>query len=180
MAVTPRDIIDFWENVVGEERWYADQPALDELIRQDYRAVWHDARAGKHADWEGTPEGALALLIVLDQFPRNMFRDHADAFASDVQARGVADRAVNHGFDLKIEPPLRQFFYTPFEHSENLGDQDRSVKLFGERLGLDHYTYPYVVKHRDQIAHFGRFPSRNKALGRVSTPEEEGFLAREA
>jgi uncharacterized protein (DUF924 family) len=175
--VTPHAIIDFWEKVVGKDRWYAVEPALDDAIRKDYRAVWDDARAGKFADWEDTPEGALALLIVLDQFPRNMFRGHADAFASDAQARAVAHRTTAHGFDLKIAPPLRQFFYTPFEHSEDFADQDRALMLTGERLGVDYFTYPFIVEHRDEIARFGRFPSRNKALGRTSTPEELAFLS---
>jgi uncharacterized protein (DUF924 family) len=175
--VTPQRIIEFWEKGVGQARWYTAEPALDDAIRKDYRAVWDDARAGKLAAWEETPEGALALLIVLDQFPRNMFRDHADAFASDAQALEVAHRAAARHFDMKIAPPLRQFFYTPFEHSEKLADQDRAVILTGERLGADYYTYPYIVGHRDEIARFGRFPSRNKALGRASTPEELAFLA---
>jgi uncharacterized protein (DUF924 family) len=175
--VTPHQIIEFWEKVVGQARWYTVEPALDDLICKDYRAVWDDARAGELADWEETPEGALALLIVLDQFPRNMFRGTADAFASDAQARAIAHRATTHRFDLKIAPPLRQFFYTPFEHSEDLADQDRAVILTGERLGTDYYTYPFIVEHRDEIARFGRFPSRNKALGRASTEEELAFLA---
>ena len=176
MIVTPYLIIDFWKKVVGEKRWYAAEPALDDVIRRDYRAVWNDARAGKFVDWEDTPEGTLALLIVLDQFPRNMFRDSADAFASDAQARAVADRAITRGFDMQIDMPIRQFFYTPFEHSESLNDQNRSTTLFAKGLGEDHYTYPYVVRHRAEIERFGRFPSRNKVLGRISTPEEVAYL----
>jgi uncharacterized protein (DUF924 family) len=175
--VTPKQIIDFWEKSVGQNRWYVVEPVLDESIRKDYRAVWDDACAGKFAAWDDTPEGALALLIVLDQFPRNMFRGTADAFASDEQARVIAHRATTRRFDLKIAPPLRQFFYTPFEHSEDMADQDRALILTGERLGMDYYTYPYIVAHRDEIARFGRFPSRNKALGRASTPEELAFLS---
>jgi uncharacterized protein (DUF924 family) len=178
VSVTPREIVDFWSKVVGESRWYAVEPALDDLIRQTYEKVWHEARAGVSSAWEDTAEGALALLIVLDQFPRNMFRGKLDAFASDAEARAVADRAVTRGLDLQIAPPLRQFFYLPFEHSENLDDQNRSVALFGERMGKDHYTYPYALEHRAEIARFGRFPSRNKALGRVSTAEEQDYLSR--
>jgi uncharacterized protein (DUF924 family) len=177
VTVTPREILDFWSGTVGEKRWYADEPALDEAIRTRYENLWRDARAGKLADWEKAPESALALLIVLDQFPRNMFRDHADAFASDEQARDMAKRAVARGFDMQIDPPIRQFFYTPFEHSENMEDQDRSLALFAKGMGLDHYTHPYILKHRAEIVRFGRFPSRNNALGRVSTPEEQEFLA---
>ncbi|HSM95104.1 MAG TPA: DUF924 family protein [Rhizomicrobium sp.] len=173
---SPREILDFWSGTVGEKRWYVTEPQLDELIRVRYENLWREARAGGLSSWEETPEGALALVIVLDQFPRNMFRGTADAFASDALARGVAERAIAHGFDLHIEPPLRHFFYMPLEHSESLADQDRSVALFAERLGENHYTYPYALGHRAEIARFGRFPSRNKALGRVSTPEEQAFL----
>jgi uncharacterized protein (DUF924 family) len=176
--VTPQQILDFWTSTIGEQRWYKGGPDVDERIREDYRAVWQDARAGRFADWEHTPQGALALLIVLDQFPRNMFRGTAEAFASDAHARGVADRAISRGFDLKIEPPIRQFFYLPFEHSEDMQDQDRSLALFAERLGTDHYTYPYAVEHRAEIQKFGRFPSRNTSLGRASTAEEADFLGR--
>ncbi|MGN6517412.1 MAG: DUF924 family protein [Rhizomicrobium sp.] len=178
MTVAPQEIIDFWTATVGEQRWYAVEPELDDLIRARYEDLWKDARAGKLADWEAAPEGALALLIVLDQFPRNMFRGKADAFASDALARDVARRAVDRGFDLRIARPIRQFFYTPFEHSENMDDQDRSVALFAKGIGLDHYTHPYVLEHRAEIQRFGRFPSRNVALGRRSTPEEAEFLRR--
>jgi uncharacterized protein (DUF924 family) len=175
--VTPQQIIEFWEKTVGQERWYIADAALDDAIRKDYREVWDDALAGKFADWEDTAEGSLALLIVLDQFPRNMFRGMPDAFVSDEQARAVAHRATVRRLDLQIAPPSRQFFYTPFEHSEDMADQDRALILTGERLGVDYYTYPYIVAHRDEIARFGRFPSRNKALGLVSTDEELAFLS---
>jgi uncharacterized protein (DUF924 family) len=178
VSVTPQQIIDFWTTIVGEQRWYAVEPALDDLIRARYESLWRDARDGKLADWETTSEGVLALLIVLDQFPRNMFRGKADAFASDALAREVARRAVARGFDMRIEPPIRQFFYTPFEHSENMDDQDRSVALFAKGLGVDHYTHPYILEHRAEIQRFGRFPSRNAALGRISTQEEAEFLRR--
>jgi len=178
VTITPREILDFWTETVGEKRWYAVEPALDDEIRTRYRALWREAREGKLSGWENSADGALALLIVLDQFPRNMFRGKADAFATDAQARAVADRAVAQGFDLKIEPPLRQFFYLPFEHSENMTDQDRSLALFGERMGKDHYTYPYAVEHRAEIERFGRFPSRNTQLARTSTAEEAEFLRR--
>jgi len=178
MPITPGEIIDFWTETVGEKRWYAVEPALDDMIRARYESLWREARAGELLSWEETADGALALLIVLDQFARNMFRDTANAFASDEQARTVARRAIASGFDLEIGLPLRQFFYLPFEHSENSTDQDRSVALFAERLGKNHYTYPYALEHREEIARFGRFPSRNKALGRVSTAEEQDFLDR--
>lgn len=178
MSITPQEIIDFWTTTVGEKRWYVIEPALDDMIRTRYESLWREARSGGLAAWEETPDGALALLIVLDQFPRNMFRGKADAFASDAQAREVAKRAIVRGYDMRIEPPIRQFFYTPFEHSENLDDQDRSVALFAKGMGVDHYTHPYILDHRAQIFRFGRFPSRNKALGRISTIEEQDYLSR--
>lgn len=177
---SPREIVDFWTQTVGEKRWYAVDPALDDMIRARFESLWREARAGTLSTWKATAEGTLALLIVLDQFPRNMFRGTAEAFASDEQARAVADRAIANKFDLKFELPLRHFFYMPFEHSENLADQERSVSLFAERVGKDHYTYPYAVEHRAEIVRFGRFPSRNNALGRISTVEEQAFLARKA
>ena len=178
MRITPQEIIDFWTITVGENRWYAVEPALDDVIRTRYESLWRDARSGGLAAWERTPDGVLALLIVLDQFPRNMFRSKADAFASDAQAREVASRAIARGYDMQVEPPIRQFFYTPFEHSENMDDQDRSVALFTKGMGVDHYTHPFILDHRAQIARFGRFPSRNNALGRPSTVEEQDYLSR--
>jgi len=178
VSVTPQEIVDFWTTTVGETRWYVIEPALDDMIRARYEGLWQEARSGGLAAWEETADGALALLIVLDQFPRNMFRGEADAFATDARAREVATRAIARGYDMQIEPPVRQFFYTPFEHSENLDDQDRSVALFAKGMGVDHYTHPYILDHRFQIVRFGRFPSRNKALGRVSTAEEQDYLSR--
>jgi len=179
VGVTPQDILSFWRDA-GEERWYRKDAAFDEAIRARYLQVWEQASAGELSSWETSDEGALALVIVLDQFPRNMFRGKADSFASDEQARAVATRALANGFDLKSDLPLRHFFYMPFEHSESLSDQNRSVSLFTERVGKDHYTYPYALAHRAEIVRFGRFPSRNNALDRVSTPEEQDFLRRKA
>ena len=179
MTVAPTEILDFWTETVGEKRWYVAEPALDEMMRARYENLWREAKAGKLAAWEETPEGALALVIVLDQFPRNMFRGKPDSFSSDAQARAAADRAISHGFDTKIDLPLRHFFYMPFEHSESMTDQNRALALFTERVGVEHYTYPYAVEHRAEIERFGRFPSRNAVLGRPSTPEEVEFLKHE-
>jgi uncharacterized protein (DUF924 family) len=176
--VTPLGVIQFWRDEVQPARWFADDPALDADIRKRFAPLWQTARAGGLADWEATPEGALALVIVLDQFPRNMFRDHADAFASDADARAAARRAIDHGFDRRVPTVLRPFFYLPFMHSEDIADQDQSVALIGERVGEDSVNYPFSLTHREIIAKFGRFPTRNAALGRVSTPEELAFLNR--
>ena len=157
-------------------RWYGAVPALDKQIRDRFEPLWRDARAGKRDDWQMTPDGTLALLIVFDQFPRNMFRGHADAFATAAQALAVAKTAVAREIDLRVPTVLRQFFYTPFMHSENLADQDRCIELFRLREGPDAYNLPFARQHRDVIAKFGRFHTRSAALGRASPPDEQAFL----
>jgi uncharacterized protein (DUF924 family) len=176
MSETPLSVIQFWRDEVGEARWYVAQPALDKQISDRFEPLWRDAHVGKLNDWQMTPDGTLALLIVLDQFPRNMFRGHADAFATDAQALAVAKTAVAREIDLRVPTSLRQFFYTPLMHSEDLADQDRCVALFEQREGPDAYNLPFARQHRGVIEKFGRFPTRNAALGRASTPEELAFL----
>jgi uncharacterized protein (DUF924 family) len=129
---------------------------------------------GELAAFEDTAEGALALLILLDQFPRNMFRDSARAFATDALARAVADRAIARGFDQVTDATLRPFFYLPFMHSEVLADQDRCIALYAALGDQEHLRY--AIGHRDIIATFGRFPHRNPTLGRDTTPAERKFL----
>jgi uncharacterized protein (DUF924 family) len=169
------DIIAFWKEV-GETRWFAVDPVLDQDIRERFGSTWEDARDGKLASWEDSADGALALLILLDQFPRNMFRGTAKAFSTDHLARDVAERAIARGLDLQTAPPLRAFFYLPLMHSEHEPDQDRCVALIGQRLGEESVNYPFALGHREVIRKFGRFPARNAALGRATTPEEEAFL----
>lgn len=172
-TVTPESINRFWLDEIGEKGWYVRSDALDDTIRQRFLPVWERA-ADLAPGWARTPEGALAALILTDQFPRNMFREDARAFDTDPLARSLAREAVENGFHLRIEPPGRQFFYLPFEHSEDLADQDRSVALF-EAAG-DKTFLPYATSHREAIRKFGRFPHRNAALGRVNTPEEQAWL----
>ncbi|HJT97705.1 MAG TPA: DUF924 family protein, partial [Rhodanobacteraceae bacterium] len=124
--------------------------------------------------WLDNAEGALALVILLDQFPRNAFRKSAHMYATDPLARHYADRAIAAGFDRAVDPALRVFFYMPFEHSEGEADQERSVALC-TAMGDANYL-SYATAHRDVIARFGRFPHRNRELGRVSTPEEQAWL----
>jgi uncharacterized protein (DUF924 family) len=174
--VTPQDIIRFWAEEVGDGRWFDPDAALDSEIARRFGETYALARDGKLADWEDSAEGALALLILLDQFPRNMFRGKAEAFATDPKARAIAEHAISRGFDLDVPPPLRCFFYLPFTHSERIEDQERAVALIAERLGKDDKQYAYALLHRDLIAKFGRFPGRNVALGRQSTPEELEYL----
>ena len=172
-TVTPQDIVTFWRNA-GYERWYAKDDAFDQELRDRFMGTWEAARDGKLSDWQGSDEGVLALLIVLDQFPRNMFRGDARAFSTDPLARTVASRAIAEGRDQRIEQGMRSFMYLPFEHSEDMADQERSVALF-ESLSAD--SLKWAVLHADIIRKFGRFPHRNAVLGRATTPEESVFLS---
>ncbi len=175
----PEDVVSFWKGI-GPDKWYAVDPVLDAAITARFKATWEAARDGHCDAWAGTPEGTLALLIVLDQFPRNMFRGHAASFSTDANARAIARHAIARNDDLKIDPAVVEFFYTPIMHSEALADQDWCVALFAERQGKDGKNYPFALSHRDQIVRFGRFPARNAALGRTSTAEEQAFLAEQA
>lgn len=170
---TPQEINHFWIEEVGAKGWYDRSKALDQQIRDRFTASWNQAKR-LTADWTRTPEGALAALILTDQFPRNMFRDDPRAFATDPLARSIADQAIAAGFDLRIAPPPRQFFYLPFEHSEDLADQNRAVGLFSEFLPGENQRHAEL--HRDTIAHFGRFPWRNAALGRTPSAQEEQVM----
>jgi len=177
MAATPADVIGFW-TAAGPAKWFAKSRAFDAAIRLKFEPVHHAAARGEYAGWADGPDGALALLILLDQFPRNLFRGDAHAFATDPLARSIASRAIEAGLDKQVAPELRQFFYLPFEHSEALDDQDRSVALceaHDAETG-DIETLKWAVMHRDIIRRFGHFPHRNAALGRVTTAEEQAFL----
>jgi uncharacterized protein (DUF924 family) len=170
--VTPADIVGFWR-AAGPDRWFEKDAAFDEEIRRRFLGTHEAAAAGKLNAWEQNAEGALALLILLDQFPRNIFRGDARTFATDAQARAIANRAIGNGFDGAF-PDLRGFFYLPFEHSESLADQARGVALYkaaGDEGGLK-----WAEVHADIIRRFGRFPHRNVVLGRATTPEEQAFL----
>jgi uncharacterized protein (DUF924 family) len=168
----PETVLAFWR-AAGPEKWYAADAAFDAQVRTRFLAVYEAAAAG-HLAWDDTPEGALALLVVLDQFPRNMFRGSARAFAADALARKVAARAIDRGFDQGFAPPERCLFYLPFEHSESLADQERCVAL--NRATGDADAVKWAELHADIIRRFGRFPHRNRALGRATTPEEQAFL----
>ncbi len=159
--------------------WFGGGPEVDTEIRERFAALHVRACAGELASWEQTPDGALALVIVLDQFSRNLHRGTAAAFAADATARGVASRAIERDFDEQVVPVQRWFFYLPFEHSESLADQRRAVTLF-EALPADSTRdvgVDYARKHLEVIEKFGRFPHRNEMVGRESTPEEARWLA---
>ena len=169
----PRDVVAFWQ-AAGHDKWFTKDAAFDAAVRAQFLATYEAASAGALGDWERTPEGALALVIVLDQFPRNMFRGSAQTYAADPLARTVADRALEHRFDQAVKPELRAFFYLPFMHAESLADQERGVALYRD-LG-DEEELRYAQEHAEIIRRFGRFPHRNAVLGRATTPEEQAFL----
>jgi uncharacterized protein (DUF924 family) len=174
MKPSAEDVLAFWR-AAGHERWFEDDAAFDGEIRERFAATYEEAAAtGSLSDWEASPQSALALVIVLDQFPRNMFRDSARAYAADPLARAVARRAIAKGFDRQVAMPERTFFYLPFEHSEELADQERSVALMRETGDAD--SLKWAELHADIIRRFGRFPHRNAVLGRATTPEEQAFL----
>lgn len=173
MVATPNDILHFWRQA-GATKWFKKDHAFDEAIRLKFEPVHHAAARGQYDAWAGTAEGALALLILLDQFPRNLYRGSAHAFATDPKARAIALRAVEADFHRQVEPELAGFFVLPFEHSEDPADQAFGGKL-AEALG-DAEVIKWQVIHAEIIARFGRFPHRNPALGRTTTPEEQAFL----
>jgi uncharacterized protein (DUF924 family) len=170
--VTAHDVVTFWREA-GPERWFEKDTVFDEEIKRRFLATHEAAAAGKLHDWENTAEGALALLILLDQFPRNMFRNSARAYATDPLARAIAAGALVKGFD-SVFPDLRSFFYLPFEHSEDLADQERALALYKAAGDTDNLKWAEI--HADIIRRFGRFPHRNAVLGRATTPEEQAFL----
>lgn len=168
-------LLTFWFEDVDPKRWFAGDRALDEAIRRRFSAQYAEAAAGRCDDWADSVDGALALIVLLDQFSRNLFRDDPRAFAMDAKALGVAERALAQGFDRAARPERRPFFYMPFMHSENLADQRRSVALFAALDGGAQWL-DYARRHMRIIERFGRFPHRNEMLGRPNTPEEAAWL----
>ena len=169
------DVVAFWFAPDVRPLWFAATPAFDDALRTRFLPTYRAAAAGQLTDWETTAEGALALVIVLDQFPLNLFRGQPESFATEAAARAVADRAIARGFDQALPPEQRQFLYLPFMHSEALADQDCSVRLY-QQPGLED-SLRFARHHRDLIRRFGRFPHRNAILGRTSTAEERAYLA---
>jgi uncharacterized protein (DUF924 family) len=168
----PADVVSFWREA-GSDRWFAKSTAFDADIRWRFMATYEAAAAGRLKDWETNAEGALALVIVLDQFPRNMFRNDPRAYATDPQARAASASAILRGFDSQVGD-LRTFFYVPFEHSEDVADQETGVKLYTAAGDADGLKWAHI--HLDIIRKFGHFPHRNPVLGRATTPEEQAFL----
>jgi uncharacterized protein (DUF924 family) len=170
---TPELVLVFWFDA-GPQKWFTKADDFDAEIRARFLPTYEAAVGGQLAAWEATPEGALALIIVLDQFPRNMFRGSPRTFATDATALAAAKRAIARGFDQQLEPRKRNFFYLPFMHSEDLADQQRCVEL--ARAAGDPNTLKFAELHLDIIRRFGRFPHRNPVLGRATTAEEQAFL----
>ena len=170
------DVLTFWFEETPEEKWFqAKSDDFDNRIRDRFEALYRKAVAGGCDDWVATPEGCLALVILLDQFPRNMFRDRPEAFATDDRALAVAKRAIDSGHDMALTQQQRMFLYMPFQHCEDLAEQQRSCDLF-QSLDSNPDWYGYADRHREIVERFGRFPHRNKILGRETTPEEADFL----
>ena len=176
MTIKPREILDFWFVVTPPSKRYAADPGFDEKIRERFLDALQMAKEGGLKDWEDEAQGALALIILFDQFSRNMFRGSGEAFSCDARALEIAKRAVARGFDSALGSECQMFFYMPYMHSEILADQEECIRLCVERRGDDISPDSYAARHRDVIARFGRFPARNRALGRTSTAEEEAFL----
>jgi uncharacterized protein (DUF924 family) len=164
-----RAVLDFWFSLKPEQWWKSD-PELDADITERFLETWQEQRQREIGDFLGDADTALAAIILFDQLPRNMFRGHADSFATDHMALAIARAAIDRGYDEKFEQPRRGFLYMPFQHSEDIADQRRSLLLF-TALG-DANQLNFAKRHHDVVARFGRFPHRNDMLGRAWRPEE--------
>lgn len=174
-----KDILDFWFVETQPQQWFQVNEEFDQLIKDRFGGAYDKAVAGSYDDWQNNADGALALCILLDQFPRNMFRGTPKAFATDKKALIVSKYAVSKGFDQVLSVEKKRFLYLPFEHSENMNDQRTCVELF-EKIKEDApMGYTYALRHFEVIDKYGRFPHRNEILSRISTPEEEEYLAQE-
>ncbi len=182
--VTTNEILDFWfgsdaADEAAQRRWFSADAEFDRLCVERFATAHAEAVAGTLDGWRNEARSSLALVLLLDQFPRNMFRNSPRAFATDAQARAIARHAFACGFDRRLPPLHRVFLYMPFQHSEALADQDESVRLTAE-LARDHPEcagfHDYAVRHRDVICRFGRFPHRNAILGRATTLDEAAYM----
>ncbi len=170
------EIIEFWFAPGMAEKWFEQDPALDREVRERLGGLYQKAAAGEFQDWRQTPEGCVALLVLLDQVPRNVFRGDPRTYATDEMARAVTGHALDQGFDAELTQDQRGILYLPLLHSESLEDKERAVALT-RALTENPDFHKWAVHHRDIVARFGRFPPRNAILGRPNTPEEDAFLA---
>lgn len=168
------ELIAFWFSEPVSKRWFNSTPTFDNELRERYAGLYEQAARGQLTAWQASAQGSLALVILLDQIPLNIFRGQAQSFASEAQARDVAGRAIERGFERQFDDAQKAFLYMPFMHSEDLADQERSVALYSA-AGLDS-NLRFARHHRELIRRFGRFPHRNAILGRASTAEEIEYL----
>jgi uncharacterized protein (DUF924 family) len=174
VSADPRQVLDFWFSPDTRPLWFRSTPEFDAHLRERFLETWKAAQRGQLNDWSSTPEGTLALVVVLDQFPLNMFRGHAESFSTEALSLRFARAAIDSGWDQNLDDAGKSFLYLPFMHSEALDDQERSVRLFRNAGLVDNLRW--AEHHRDIIVRFGRFPHRNAALGRTNTLEEEEWL----
>lgn len=173
---TPEKVLGFWLDECKPAQWYVEDPELDARILNDFGEAWQRAMDGALSLWLTYPSGTLAYIILTDQFSRNMFRGTGKAFSSDHLARAAAKMAINKNWDLRIDPPARQFFYMPLMHSECLVDQDRCVRLIKDRMPEPENGLLHAKAHREVIRKYGRFPTRNEALERATPKGEQSYL----
>jgi len=176
MNETIESVLQYWLEEVGQEKWYEQDAALDEDITSRFESTWQQAANGELIHWMRSARGTLALLIVTDQFSRNMFRGRGTSFGTDNLALSAARHAITRNDDQVFTGPERQFFYLPYMHSESLSHQERAVRLFMLKMPDSKDNLFHARAHRQVIRTFGRFPYRNEALGRVSTPAERRYL----
>jgi uncharacterized protein (DUF924 family) len=173
----PEFILSFWLDEVGPDLWYSFDESLDGLIEQKFKETLEHILSGGHSLWLTYPSGALAYIIVLDQFSRNIFRGNKSSFSADRIAIAASKQSIKYGFDLKLSEPARQFFYMPLMHSENLYDQERCIRQILEKLPLTGASLlKHARAHRELIRSYGRFPGRNSQLGRTNTSFEKEFF----
>ena len=177
MNDTQKEILDFWFEETQPQQWFQKNPDFDQMIKSRFLEVYEIARQSGLDSWKNDADGVLCLCIILDQFPRNMFRDTPQAFATDAHALLIAKYAISKGLDQVVSPLKRRFVYLPFEHSENLTDQKKSLELFKTLKNDDPLAYDYVLRHYKLIEKYGRFPHRNPILGRENTSEEDEYFA---
>ena len=173
-SLTPESIIEYWYSEKIKSQWFNSSPELDQEIKSNYENIWREVLRGEYASWSESAAGCLALAIILDQFPLNMFRGEVKSFSSEAMAIKIAKKAIRLEFDKIIEKEKLSFLYMPLMHSENIDDQNLSVKLFEEANLIDNLRF--AKHHRDIVKKFGRFPHRNKILNRKSSVEELEYL----
>ena len=174
---SPEEVLEFWLDELGPSKWYKASDELDTTIRDRFENAWQNALEGTYGLWLTYPSGTLAYILLMDQFPRNMFRDDPRSFEADQYALAASKLAIQNGWDTRIDEPARQFFYLPLMHSENLCDQERCIRLLIERMpeaGAENLFHARA--HREVIRQFGRFPYRNSVLSRASTGSEQTYL----